>query len=212
MLISEIFKPDNIKIGVESEDKDELFEEMVNFLADAEHLDNRDAILEGLWRREKKMSTGIAPNIAIPHTHVPNLNNTIGVLGISTNGIDDPIENLSFDIAESGTEYANNLLVANVAATDVSTTNNYFFGQVGGNYVFTLLSGDTYTLPGHKAYLNLSGTSARLSINWGSDDSTGLNELSNENVKLNDGKYYQNGAVVIVRNGIKYNVAGQTIK
>ena len=94
----------------------------------------------------------------------------------------------------------------------ISTTNNYFFGQVGGNYVFTLLSGDTYTLPGHKAYLNLSGTSARLSINWGSDDSTGLNELSNENVKLNDGKYYQNGAVVIVRNGVKYNVAGQTIK
>ena len=34
------------------------------------------------------MSTGIAPNIAIPHTHVPNLNSTIGVLGISTNGID----------------------------------------------------------------------------------------------------------------------------
>ncbi|MBQ3922582.1 MAG: PTS sugar transporter subunit IIA [Spirochaetales bacterium] len=88
MLISEIFKPENIKIGIESEDKDELFEELVNFLADAEHLDNREAILEGLWKREKKMSTGIAPNIAIPHTHVPNLNNTIGVLGISTNGID----------------------------------------------------------------------------------------------------------------------------
>ena len=129
---------------------------------------------------------------------------------ISTDGI-EIAGPLSFEIAESGTEYSN-LLVANVAAANVSTTNNYFFGQVSGNYVFTLLTGDTYTLTGHKAYLHLNGSAARLSINWGGDDATGLSELSNENIKLNDGKYYQNGTVIVVRNGVKYNVAGQTIK
>ncbi|MBO4661219.1 MAG: hypothetical protein J5630_00760 [Bacteroidaceae bacterium] len=131
---------------------------------------------------------------------------------ISTDGI-EIAGPLSFEIAESGTEYSN-LLVANVAAANVSKTNNYFFGKVGDNYVFTQLSGDGdyYTLPGHKAYLNLGGNAARLSINWGGDDATGLSELSNEVIKLNDGKYYQNGTVIVVRNGVKYNVAGQTIK
>ncbi len=88
MLVSEIFKLDNIKIELESTDKEELFEEMVNFLADAEGLDCRDEILSGIWRRERKLSTGIAPHIAIPHTHLPNINRTAGVLGISQKGID----------------------------------------------------------------------------------------------------------------------------
>ncbi|MBN2544780.1 MAG: PTS sugar transporter subunit IIA [Spirochaetes bacterium] len=88
MLISEIFKPGNIKINLESQDKEELFEEIVNFIVDAENLENRDEILKALWDRERKMTTGIAPNIAIPHTNLVNIKKTIGVLGISRNGID----------------------------------------------------------------------------------------------------------------------------
>lgn len=88
MLLSEIFKPENVKINLESEDKDELFEEIVNFVVDIEHFDNRDEILENLWIRERKMTTGIAPNIAIPHTNIKNLEKTVGILGISQEGIE----------------------------------------------------------------------------------------------------------------------------
>ncbi|OHD06595.1 MAG: hypothetical protein A2086_06645 [Spirochaetes bacterium GWD1_27_9] len=88
MLISEIFKVDNIKINIESEDKEELFEEMVNFLIDAEKLDIREEILTGLKKREAKMTTGIAPHIALPHTHIANIEGTMGVLGVSQAGID----------------------------------------------------------------------------------------------------------------------------
>ncbi|MCG8572450.1 MAG: PTS sugar transporter subunit IIA [Spirochaetes bacterium] len=88
MLVSEIFKPDNIKISLESDDKEELFEEIVNFLADSENLDNRDEILESLWERERKMTTGIAPKIAIPHTKLKGIDQTLGVMGISEAGID----------------------------------------------------------------------------------------------------------------------------
>lgn len=88
MLVSEILKPENIKIDIESEDKEELFEELVNFLVDVEHLDERDEILNSLWERERKMTTGIAPNIAIPHTKIKNLGKTIGVMGISQGGIE----------------------------------------------------------------------------------------------------------------------------
>jgi len=88
MMISEIYKPENIKLNLESTDKDELFEEIVNFLSDAEHFDNKDEILDSLWERERKMTTGIAPHIAIPHTHIENIEETVGVLGISKQGID----------------------------------------------------------------------------------------------------------------------------
>ena len=88
MLISEIFKPENVKVNLESEDKEELFEELVNFLVDVEHFDNRDEILANLWERERKMTTGIAPNIAIPHAKIKNLDKIVGVLGISQVGID----------------------------------------------------------------------------------------------------------------------------
>ena len=134
---------------------------------------------------------------------------------ISTVGI-DVTGPLSFDIVESGTEYDNNWLVANVAAANIpaeDSDDNYFFGKVSDKYVFTKLAGVTeYALRGYKAYMHIGGSAARLSINWGGDDATGLSELSNENIKLNDGKYYQNGTVIVVRNGVKYNVAGQTIK
>jgi len=88
MLPSELFKPDSIKIHIESEDKEELFEEMVNHLVDTYDLNNREEVLTNLWERERKMTTGIAPRIAIPHAQIGSISTSIGVLGISRDGID----------------------------------------------------------------------------------------------------------------------------
>ncbi len=121
--------------------------------------------------------------------------------------------NPSFDIAADGDTPSGNMLKPNWAASKVSV-DNYFFAKVNGKYMFTKVTGDgtNYTLPGHKAYLQISGETARMSINWGDDNPTGIEGLQNESVELKDGKYYQNGKVVVVRNGVKYNVAGQIIK
>lgn len=123
----------------------------------------------------------------------------------------------------NGSDFANcdgNILASNVAASALSRTDNYFFGkQIStGNYIFTKLSGtgDNYTLYGHKAYLpqaNIpdSGSEARIAVIW-DDDPTGLNELKDDSMEVKDGKYYQNQKIVVIRNGVKYNVAGQIIK
>jgi nitrogen PTS system EIIA component len=87
MLISEIYRPGNIKIDIQSSDKDRLFEELVNFISVSEKNIDKKIILDSLWEREKKMTTGIAPNIAIPHANIKNLGKTIGALAISKNGI-----------------------------------------------------------------------------------------------------------------------------
>ncbi len=122
----------------------------------------------------------------------------------------------------NGSDFANcdgNILASNVAASALSRNDNYFFGKQRstGNYIFTMLSGDgdNYTLYGHKAYLpkeNLASVEgARISIIW-DDDPTGLNELKDDSMEVKDGKYYQNQKIVVIRNGVKYNVAGQIIK
>jgi PTS system fructose-specific IIC component/PTS system nitrogen regulatory IIA component len=88
MFLYEIFPPELIKIGLESEDKDEVFEELVDQFCQAEKSDARDEILEALKEREAKMSTGIHKGIAIPHGKSNAVESVKGVLGISKKGID----------------------------------------------------------------------------------------------------------------------------
>lgn len=91
MILQKAFRPSTIKIGLESEDKDELFEELVDILARAYPAGKafpRKAVLEGIQQRERKMSTGIAKGVAVPHATVQGLEGLHGVLGISKKGID----------------------------------------------------------------------------------------------------------------------------
>ena len=47
-----------------------------------------DDILEAVWERETKMSTGIQKGIAIPHGKVADVKDVRGILGISRKGIE----------------------------------------------------------------------------------------------------------------------------
>ncbi len=91
MILQKAFRPSTIRIGLESEDKDELFEELVDILARSYPQDKafpREAVLQGIQQREKKMSTGIAKGVAVPHATISGLDGLHGVLGISRKGID----------------------------------------------------------------------------------------------------------------------------
>jgi mannitol/fructose-specific phosphotransferase system IIA component (Ntr-type) len=107
MFLYDIFPPELIKIGLEAEDKDEVFEEMADLFCQTMNISNRNDILEALWERESKMSTGIQKGIAVPHGKVKNLENVYGVLGISKSGIeydaldDEPVYLLFMVLAPS---------------------------------------------------------------------------------------------------------------
>jgi PTS system fructose-specific IIC component/PTS system nitrogen regulatory IIA component len=88
MFLYDIFPPELIKIGLEAEDKDEVFEEMADLFCQTIKTGDRKEILEALWERESKMSTGIQKGIAIPHGKVKSLENVYGVLGVSKSGIE----------------------------------------------------------------------------------------------------------------------------
>jgi PTS system fructose-specific IIC component/PTS system nitrogen regulatory IIA component len=88
MFLSEVYQSDFIKIGLEAEDKDEAFEELVDQFCRAARINAREDILESLREREKKMSTGIHQGIAIPHCKTSAVERVYGVLGVSKKGID----------------------------------------------------------------------------------------------------------------------------
>jgi PTS system fructose-specific IIC component/PTS system nitrogen regulatory IIA component len=89
MLLQNVFAPGCIKIGLESEDKDELFEELVDMLAKEGGSDfPRSVVLTAVRDREDKMSTGIKRGIALPHGKADGLVGLMGALGISKRGIE----------------------------------------------------------------------------------------------------------------------------
>ena len=88
MFLHEVFPLECIKVHLEAEDKDEAFEELVDYLCQTGLTDARDEILTAIRQREAKMSTGIHKGIAIPHGSTTAIDRVRGVLGISRNGID----------------------------------------------------------------------------------------------------------------------------
>ena len=94
MFLGELFKPEFIKIGLEAEDKEEAFEELVDAFCHASHLHVREDVLDAIREREHKMSTGIQKGIAVPHGRTSSVDKVYGVLGISRRGIDyDALDN-----------------------------------------------------------------------------------------------------------------------
>ncbi|GMO35358.1 MAG: hypothetical protein Ta2F_11430 [Termitinemataceae bacterium] len=88
MLLSEVFLPEFIKVGLLADKKTPLFEEMVDHFSHVTKLHVKDEILKALNNRESQMSTGIQRGIAIPHGKTNAVDKVYGVLGTSVKGID----------------------------------------------------------------------------------------------------------------------------
>lgn len=88
MRLSELLTPELVKVGLESQEKEELFEEMVQLFIDAGLIQDRDAAVTALLERESKMSTGIAKWIGLPHGKLEEAQGLLMALGISREGIE----------------------------------------------------------------------------------------------------------------------------
>jgi PTS system fructose-specific IIC component/PTS system nitrogen regulatory IIA component len=88
MIFGQVFNPKSIKICLESDTKDEVFEELIETIIVAHPEVNRADALQALQEREAKMSTGIMKGIAVPHGKLRDVKGVIGAVGISKKGID----------------------------------------------------------------------------------------------------------------------------
>ena len=88
MVFEQVFSPESVILNLESKEKDELFEEMVESIVAVQPEIDRAEALSALHERENKMSTGIMHGIAVPHAHCDCAKGEVGAIGISRNGID----------------------------------------------------------------------------------------------------------------------------
>lgn len=88
MRLQHIFSKESIIPDLQSTDKDELFEEMLQAVVNAQPELNREEVLSALKERESKMTSGIIHSIAVPHCRVDTAHGIVGSIGIARNGID----------------------------------------------------------------------------------------------------------------------------
>lgn len=94
MILGEIFNPKNICLNLESTEKYEVFEELVDKLVSANASIKRESIVDAICEREQLMSTGIKEGIALPHCKTDQVSNVTGILGVSKGGIEyDSLDN-----------------------------------------------------------------------------------------------------------------------
>jgi len=83
MILTQILQPTCVKVPLDSNDKDSAITEMVDLLAAANQIEDRDTVLEAVLIREQTRSTGIGSGIAIPHGKCSGVKELVMAIGIA---------------------------------------------------------------------------------------------------------------------------------
>lgn len=81
---------------------------------------------------------------------------------------------------------------------------------LGNDNLFYELLDDAY-IPNRAYLVHEKASESNMRIVFADDETTGISNAVSEK-SARDGKFMENGRIVILKNGVKYNVAGQTIK
>lgn len=88
MNLVSLLDPGVVKVPVESIGHEEVIAELVELLVRAGKIHDREGILDALYDREAKGSTGIGSGVAIPHARHPEITDALLAVGIAPGGIE----------------------------------------------------------------------------------------------------------------------------
>lgn len=77
-----------VKVPLEGLTTDEVIAELVELLVRAGKVNDRDVVLDALYEREGKGSTGIGGGVAIPHARHPDIKGVVLAAGVSRDGVE----------------------------------------------------------------------------------------------------------------------------
>ena len=77
-----------IKLEVDAKNKNDLFDEMIGLLYDADKINSKDGFKEGILHREVQSSTGLGFELAIPHAKSKEVKVPSIAIGFSKDGLD----------------------------------------------------------------------------------------------------------------------------
>ncbi|TFG90640.1 MAG: PTS sugar transporter subunit IIA [Candidatus Atribacteria bacterium] len=93
MNLTQILKPDCVKVPLKSKEKEAAIVELIELLDKTDHLQNKQDVIKAVLEREKTGSTGIGSGVAIPHGKCKAAKDFVMAIGIA----DEPIDFKSID-------------------------------------------------------------------------------------------------------------------
>ena len=88
MRLTEILKPQDIKIPLEAKTKTDAIAELVQLLADNKQISDPKKVLDAVLEREATRTTGIGNGLAIPHGKCTGTDHLVMAVGKATTPID----------------------------------------------------------------------------------------------------------------------------
>ncbi len=120
--LSEIFDSRSVILNLEGKTKDAVFSELIKAITKVHPEYDESSLHSILWKREKRLSTGIGSGIAIPHAYYEGIDKITGAIGVSQTGIeynalDQQAVNIVFMLIIGGKAHENHLNVLNQLIT-----------------------------------------------------------------------------------------------
>ena len=88
MRLSEMLKPENIKLGLAANNKTDAIKELVDLLAANGEIKDASSVLQAVLERETTRTTGIGSGLAIPHGKCSGTDHLVMAVGKATEPID----------------------------------------------------------------------------------------------------------------------------
>jgi len=88
MRLTDVLKPEYIKIPLKSKDRDGSIEQLIEVLNEQEIITSKQPVYNAVLEREKLMTTGVGNGIAIPHCKHKDSPEFAVCLGVHPKGID----------------------------------------------------------------------------------------------------------------------------
>ncbi|MFH1190195.1 MAG: PTS sugar transporter subunit IIA [Candidatus Omnitrophota bacterium] len=87
MKIMDFLNTKAINADLKATDKEGVIRELVDSLAKAENIKNKEELVKALMTRESLGSTGIGQGIGIPHAKTQSVKNLVAAFGLSHKGV-----------------------------------------------------------------------------------------------------------------------------
>ena len=84
----DLLNKDLVRIPLESTSKNDVLRELVQMIDSTGALNDREAALQDILKREILGSTGLERGIAVPHAKTPTVDKMVMAVGIAPRGID----------------------------------------------------------------------------------------------------------------------------
>lgn len=90
MKFADFVSPEAIRADLKSDEKEGVIREMAEALLEAGKISagELESIVRAIMKREELGSTGIGRGVAVPHTKHPSVDQLIGTVAVSTQGVD----------------------------------------------------------------------------------------------------------------------------